>query len=152
MVKRFVANPIEHRDIDAGDTSNNVGKRPIGATDFTVGHGRASFRDFIVDLNTVSEVVVPIRRADLPDWRPGDAVIAGGTWLFSEPQVHLRRLIDVTALDWPSVTIHEHGLELAATCTVEEVSALSHALPDEWTAAPLFHQIASYALRAAAVI
>lgn len=96
-----------------------------------------------MDLNTVSEVVVPIRRADLPDWRSGDAVIAGGTWLFSEPQLHLRRLIDVTALDWPSVTIHDHGLELAATCTVEEVSALSSALPDDWTAAPLFHQCAT---------
>jgi CO/xanthine dehydrogenase FAD-binding subunit len=96
-----------------------------------------------VDLNTVSEVVAPARRADLPHWRQGDAVIAGGTWLFSEPQLHLRRLIDVTALDWPSVTIHDRGLELAATCTVEEVSALSRALPDDWTAAPLFHQCAT---------
>jgi CO/xanthine dehydrogenase FAD-binding subunit len=96
-----------------------------------------------VDLNTVSEVVAPIRRADLPLWRAGDAIVAGGTWLFSEPQVHLRRLIDVTALGWPSVTIHEHGLELSATCTIDEVSALSEALPAEWTAAPLFHQCAT---------
>jgi CO/xanthine dehydrogenase FAD-binding subunit len=96
-----------------------------------------------VDLNTVGEVVVPVHRADLPHWRPGDAVIAGGTWLFSEPQVHLRRLIDVTALGWPSVTTRDDGLELAATCTIEEISALSHALPDDWTAAPLFHQCAT---------
>lgn len=96
-----------------------------------------------MDLNTVSEVIAPVRRADLPTWRAGDAVIAGGTWLYSEPQIHLRRLIDVTALGWPSVKIHDHGLELAATCTVDEVSALSHALPDEWVAAPLFHQCAT---------
>jgi CO/xanthine dehydrogenase FAD-binding subunit len=96
-----------------------------------------------VDLNTVGEVVVPVHRADLPRWRTGDAVIAGGTWLFSEPQVHLRRLIDITALGWPSMTIHDHGLELAATCTVEEVSALSRGLPADWTAAPLFHQCAT---------
>jgi CO/xanthine dehydrogenase FAD-binding subunit len=96
-----------------------------------------------VDLNTVSEVVVPARRSDLPHWRQGDAVIAGGTWLFSEPQVHLRRLIDISALDWPPVTIHDHGLELAATCTVQEVSALSRGLPADWTAAPLFHQCAT---------
>jgi CO/xanthine dehydrogenase FAD-binding subunit len=96
-----------------------------------------------VDLNTVSEVVVPVRREDLPGWQAGDAFIAGGTWLLSEPQVHLRRLIDVTALDWPSVTIHDHGLELAATCTIDEVAGLSRALPDEWAVAPLFHQCAT---------
>jgi CO/xanthine dehydrogenase FAD-binding subunit len=96
-----------------------------------------------VDLNTVSEVVTPARRADLPPWRPGDAIIAGGTWLFSEPQPLLRRLIDVTTLAWPSVTIHDHGLELAATCTIDEVSALSHALPADWAAAPLFRQCAT---------
>lgn len=96
-----------------------------------------------MDLNTVSEIVVPVRRVDLPLWQPGDAVIAGGTWLFSEPQVHLRRLIDVTSLDWPAVTVHGNGLELAATCTIAEVSALSRALPAEWTAAPLFHQCAT---------
>lgn len=96
-----------------------------------------------MDLNTVSEVVVPARRADLPRWRHGDAVIAGGTWLFSEPQAHLRRLIDVTALDWPAVTMHEHGLELSATCSVAEVSALSGALRGDWAAAPLFHQCAT---------
>jgi CO/xanthine dehydrogenase FAD-binding subunit len=96
-----------------------------------------------VDLNTVGAIIVPVRRADLPHWQPGDAVIAGGTWLFSEPQVHLRRLIDVTALGWPAVTIHDEGLELAATCTIDEVSALSRALPAEWAAAPLFHQCAT---------
>jgi CO/xanthine dehydrogenase FAD-binding subunit len=96
-----------------------------------------------VDLNTVNEVVVPVRRADLPPWRQGDGIIAGGTWLFSEPQTDLRRLVDVTALGWPSVTIQEHGLELAATCTVEQISALSLTLPVDWTAAPLFHQCAT---------
>lgn len=110
-----------------------------------------------MDLNTVGEVVVPTRRADLPQWRQGDAVIAGGTWLFSEPQVHLRRLVDVTALGWPPVTIHEHGLELAATCTIEQVSALRDGLPDDWTAAPLLGQcptalVASYKIWKTATI
>ncbi len=96
-----------------------------------------------VDLNTVEAVVVPLSRADLWPLVPGDALLAGGTWLFSEPQPHLRRLVDLTALDWPPITVSDNGIELAATCTLAEVSQLSTQLPvtrSEWPAAPLFHQ------------
>jgi CO/xanthine dehydrogenase FAD-binding subunit len=96
-----------------------------------------------VDLNTVEVIDVPTTRADVWPLGVGDAVLAGGTWLFSEPQVHLRRLVDITALGWPPVTVSEGGIELAATCTVEQVSALSTELParqPDWAAAPLLHQ------------
>ena len=49
-----------------------------------------------MDLNTITEVVRPHSRTELPAWTVGDAWLAGGTWLFSEPQVHLTRLIDLT--------------------------------------------------------
>ena len=39
-----------------------------------------------MDLNTITEIARPRRRAELPAWRAGDAWLAGGTWLFSEPQ------------------------------------------------------------------
>ena len=42
-----------------------------------------------MDLNTITEVARPAARAQLPVWTAGDAWLAGGTWLFSEPQVHL---------------------------------------------------------------
>jgi CO/xanthine dehydrogenase FAD-binding subunit len=96
-----------------------------------------------VDLNTVEEVVTPLGRADLWPLGPGDAVLAGGTWLFSEPQPHLRRLVDLTALNWPPITLSDNGIELAATCPLADVSQLSTRLPGirpEWPAAPLFHQ------------
>lgn len=93
-----------------------------------------------MDLDTVEELVVPLRRDELPAWRPGDAVIAGGTWLFSEAQPDLRRLIDITAMGWAPYEIRDGGLELAATCTVEQLSRLSGQLPPDWTAAPLLHQ------------
>jgi CO/xanthine dehydrogenase FAD-binding subunit len=97
----------------------------------------------LVDLNTVEAVSEPTRREQLWPLGPGDAVLAGGTWLFSEPQPQLRRLVDVTALGWPAVTVRDDGVELAATCTVAEVSALAGRLavdrPD-WPAAPLLHQ------------
>jgi hypothetical protein len=53
-----------------------------------------------VDLNTITEVVRPEAGLDGVKWRDGDAWLAGGTWLFSELQPHLRRLIDLQAVGW----------------------------------------------------
>jgi CO/xanthine dehydrogenase FAD-binding subunit len=91
-----------------------------------------------MDLNTIIEVARPKTRAQLPVWTAGDAWLAGGTWLFSEPQSDLRRLIDLTDLKWPALTIGETDLSIAATCTVAQLDAL--ACPPEWLAAPLIDQ------------
>ena len=91
-----------------------------------------------MDLNTITEVIRPRSRADLPAWTEGDAWLAGGTWLFSEPQVHLARLVDLTDLKWPALTISEAGLSIAATCTVAQLDALAG--PADWLAAPLINQ------------
>jgi CO/xanthine dehydrogenase FAD-binding subunit len=88
-----------------------------------------------MDLNTITEVARPRQRGDLPAWRDGDAWLGGGTWLFSEPQVRLKRLIDVAALGWPALRMSPIGLEIAATCTIAELNAT--VLPVEWIAAPL---------------
>lgn len=101
----------------------------------------------------MQEVVTPRSRAELWPLDADDALLAGGTWLFSEPQVHLRRLVDLTTLGWAPITFRDSaiadaasetaGLELAATCTVAEVARLSEMLPatrPDWAAAPLFHQ------------
>ncbi|MGX9790231.1 FAD binding domain-containing protein [Mycobacterium sp. MMS18-G62] len=95
-----------------------------------------------MDLNTVESVSAPRRRDELWPLGPGDAVLAGGTWLFSEPQPHIRRLVDITAMGWPPVVLDDNGIELAATCTVTEVSRLAAALPSAWVAAPLLNQCA----------
>ena len=86
-----------------------------------------------MDLNAVEEVGRPRVRADLPSWRPGDALLAGGTWLFSEPQPDVRRLVDLTALGWPASERDADGLHLAATCTLAELEALDP--PADWVAA-----------------
>jgi CO/xanthine dehydrogenase FAD-binding subunit len=91
-----------------------------------------------MDLNTITEVAHPRTRAQLPVWTAGDAWLAGGTWLFSEPQVHLTRLVDLTDLKWPALTIGDSELTIAATCTVAQLDAL--ACPPEWLAAPLINQ------------
>ncbi len=84
--------------------------------------------------------MVEVRDARRRDtWRPGDAWLAGGTYLFSEPQPHLRRLIDLGRTGWPPLLPAPDGaLETAATCTVAELSA--YPKPAAWPSAPLFEQ------------
>jgi CO/xanthine dehydrogenase FAD-binding subunit len=91
-----------------------------------------------MDLNTVTEWAQPKARNALPSWRAGDAWLGGGTWLFSEPQPKLSRLIDLSALGWEPLRVSPAGLEIAATCTIAKLNAV--ALPVEWIAAPLVDQ------------
>jgi len=91
-----------------------------------------------MDLNTITEVATPRQRSDLPTWRSGDAWLGGGTWLFSEPQPRLNRLIDLAGLGWPATTLSDDGLTIAATCTIAKLDALT--LPANFIAAPLISQ------------
>ncbi|MCJ2114450.1 FAD binding domain-containing protein [Methylobacterium sp. E-025] len=91
-----------------------------------------------MDLDTISSVLTPREPGSLPGWRAGDAWLAGGTWLFSEPQPHLARLIDLTALALPPSAATEAGLILSATCTIAELDRIE--LPPAWIAAPLVGQ------------
>ena len=91
-----------------------------------------------MDLNTVSEVARPSARDEIPDWHDSDAWLAGGTWLFSEPQPNVRRLIDLEGLRWDPLRVTEAGLTIAATCTISQLDALE--APGDWTAATLIRQ------------
>src|ERR1700733_4152945 len=91
-----------------------------------------------MDLNTITEIARPRQRAELPSWNAGDAWLAGGTWLFSEPQQNVSRLVDIFDLGWPALETTEQGLRIAATCKVAELDAM--ALPANWAAAPLVNQ------------
>jgi CO/xanthine dehydrogenase FAD-binding subunit len=91
-----------------------------------------------MDLNTVTDVVRPASREELPPWRAGDAWLAGGTSLFSEPQPALRRLVDLVGLRWEPLVVSDQGLAIAATCTIRQLDAF--VAPREWRAAPLIRQ------------
>jgi CO/xanthine dehydrogenase FAD-binding subunit len=91
-----------------------------------------------MDLNTVNEVDRPATREEIRPWRDGDAWLAGGTWLFSEPQPGVRRLIDLEGLRWEPLTVSEQGLAIAATCTIRRLDAFVP--PPDWQAAPLIRQ------------
>lgn len=69
-----------------------------------------------MDLNTISEIVRPQAKEAAIAWREGDALLASGTWLFSEPQPHLNRLIDFEAFAWDPLKVSAQGLDIATTC------------------------------------
>jgi CO/xanthine dehydrogenase FAD-binding subunit len=70
-----------------------------------------------VDIDTVTELVP----APGATWRDGDAWLAGGTWLFSQPQPGTSRLLDLHDFGWPALVEDEDGLRIAATCTLAEL-------------------------------
>lgn len=78
------------------------------------------------------EALAPASPEALAAWRPGDVWLAGGTWLFSEPQPDARRLLDLHAFGWEALPVGGDGLEIAATCTLAELAAF--APPSRWPA------------------
>jgi CO/xanthine dehydrogenase FAD-binding subunit len=91
-----------------------------------------------MNLNTVVEVKHPASADEITQWRDGYAWLAGGTWLFSEPQWTTDTLIDLDQLRWPALKASPAGLEIAATCRIAELYRFDG--PAEWTAAPLLGQ------------
>jgi CO/xanthine dehydrogenase FAD-binding subunit len=81
--------------------------------------------------------IAEIADARTEAWRPGDSWLGGGTWLFSEPQPAVTRLLDLAAFGWPSLLAGADGLEIAATCTLAELYALQ---APQWAATPLIRQ------------
>jgi CO/xanthine dehydrogenase FAD-binding subunit len=89
-----------------------------------------------VNLNTIKEVLQPHSADEIVKWQGSYAWLAGGTWLFSTPQIATDTLIDLRSLKWPSLAASAAGLDIAATCTIAELYHFRP--PADWTAAPLF--------------
>jgi len=88
-----------------------------------------------MDLNRVKKFYQPTCLAAVPKWQEGFAWLAGGTWLFSEPQPSVRALIDLDTLGWPALEVLPEGLVIASTCKIAELEAFR--APSEWKAASL---------------
>jgi hypothetical protein len=73
-----------------------------------------------VNLNTIREVKQPRSADEIVKSSPGYAWLAGGTWLFSTPQIATDTLIDLRSLRWPPLQASNTGLDIAATCTITE--------------------------------
>lgn len=88
-----------------------------------------------MNLNTITKIQRPLSADAIPEWREGYAWLAGGTWLFSTPQIETHTLIDLESLRWPDLKATRDGLEIAATCTIAKLERFQ--APAEWSAAPL---------------
>lgn len=91
-----------------------------------------------MNLTTVTEVKRPTSAEEIPPWRDGNAWLAGGTWLFSEPQPAVDTLIDLESLRWPALEASAAGLDIAATCRIVDLDRF--AAPAGWNAAPLLRE------------
>lgn len=88
-----------------------------------------------MDLDTVTSLRPARTRADLA-LGAGERFLAGGSWLFSEPQPGTTGLVDLTTMGWEPWSLTADGLSIAATCTVAELRVRGSALGVP--AAPLF--------------
>jgi CO/xanthine dehydrogenase FAD-binding subunit len=76
-----------------------------------------------MDLTSLDRIRTAHDRAELA-LGARSAPLAGGTWLFSEPQPGLDELVDLTTLGWPSIELTADALTLAATCTIRSLADL----------------------------
>ncbi|MEJ8279995.1 FAD binding domain-containing protein [Pseudonocardia spirodelae] len=80
-----------------------------------------------MDLHTVTAFRRARERADLA-LAPGERILAGGTWLFSEPQPGVTGLVDLTTMGWEPLTeLPGGGLSIAATCPIADLAAYGDA-------------------------
>jgi CO/xanthine dehydrogenase FAD-binding subunit len=91
-----------------------------------------------MNLNTVTALQHPRRAEEVKEWRNGFAWLAGGTWLFSEPQPATDTLIDLDRLGWPALEVSPAGLAIGATCRIAALHRFE--APREWTAAALIRE------------
>lgn len=94
-----------------------------------------------MDLHTIASYRYAATRDDLA-LAPGERVVAGGTWFFSEPQVESTGVVDITTMGWPDLEdLPDGGLRVAATCPIATLAALPPR--PGWRAQPLFFQCAT---------
>jgi CO/xanthine dehydrogenase FAD-binding subunit len=88
-----------------------------------------------MDLGTIREIKRPGSTDEITQWRDGYAWLAGGTWLFSEPQIATDTLIDLDQLHWPAIERSPAGYDIAATCRIAELYRFAEAA--DWPAKSL---------------
>jgi CO/xanthine dehydrogenase FAD-binding subunit len=91
-----------------------------------------------MNLDPIRVVQRPASADEITAWHNGSAWLAGGTWLFSEPQPELDTLIDVEQFGWPALETSAGGLTIAATCRISALYRFTG--PSQWTALPLLRQ------------
>lgn len=97
-----------------------------------------------MDITSISSYRFAHTRDDLR-LAPGETILAGGTWLMSQPQPDLTGFVDISRLGWEPVEVSADGLRIAASCTIAELVRWSKSdeAPEDWAALPIIDQAAN---------
>ncbi|MGB7381315.1 MAG: FAD binding domain-containing protein [Rivularia sp. (in: cyanobacteria)] len=92
-----------------------------------------------MDLHNIDNYLLPTDINQVTDWGEGWSWVAGGTWLFSEPQPDIKTLVDIQSLGWDEIdfisspnSFENELLAIGATCPL--VKLLQYPWPPEYTA------------------
>lgn len=89
-----------------------------------------------MDLPNIENYLRPYQVQAIANWGEGWAWLAGGTWLLSEPQPHLKVLVDMQKLGWSEIEVKADHLIIGATCPL--IKLLEYPWLEEWTAVASF--------------
>ncbi|WP_159501394.1 FAD binding domain-containing protein [Microbacterium sp. 18062] len=102
-----------------------------------------------MDITTITSFRTARIRSDLA-LAPGEVLIAGGTWLMSEPQPETTGFVDLTTMGWADLEVADEGLRIGATCTIARLVAWAEgraphlpAAPADWRAVAMFPDAAN---------
>lgn len=93
-----------------------------------------------MDLHNIDSYLRPTDIKKVTNWGEGWSWLAGGTWLFSEPQPEIKTLVDIQSLGWDKIDLidssnlsyKEKLLAIGATCPL--IKLLQHPWLPEYTA------------------
>lgn len=85
-----------------------------------------------MDLYAVAAYLRPQNLEEIDNWQDSWTWLAGGTWLFNEPQPQVKTLVDITELGWSELEVTSEGLTIGATCVLSQLLQFSY--PQAWTA------------------
>lgn len=85
-----------------------------------------------MDLPQVEMYLQPIEFDRIPAWQPGWFWLAGGTWIFSEPETRATVLVDLEPFHWSEIEVLPLGLAIGATCKLVDIA--NFPFPPVWTA------------------
>lgn len=83
-----------------------------------------------MDLHHIQAYLRPRTLEEVRDWQSGYTWLAGGTWLFSEPQPETTIPVDLELLGWSELEVTSGGLEIGAACVMSRLLTLNY--PNHW--------------------
>ncbi|HEY9301010.1 MAG TPA: FAD binding domain-containing protein [Phormidium sp.] len=107
-----------------------------------------------MDLHNIETYLTPQKLEEISNWQTGWTWLAGGTWLFTEPQPQITTLIDLQNFGWSEIEINSEGLTIGATCILSQL--LNYNYPENWTAVKglksAVHELASFKIQNVATV